>query len=214
MSQNYAETMIKKMIASIMYQAKNEADRLEKLANEDADRQRNSYVNAQKTKLEEEVKNQTKAIKNQKSIKLSIANGKFKMKVLKVKDEAVNMAMTKAQERLNEFVKTSEYPDLLYKLILQSLLILREPVVDIAVVKDDGQKVQARLDEIASDYKKRTQSDIQLSVSDYVLPPAAIGGCVAIAKEGKIQCSNTLMDRLDLSCKDLYPKIRAIFEED
>ena len=169
-----------------------------------------------------------KLTENKKAVQLSIQNGIQRMKVLKVRDEAVQQSMKIAEEKLKNHVKSSSYPDLLRKLCIQSLLSIREKKVQFAVTAADSKIFENQKNAIVEGYKQKLQEleaksddddsndDIEISLSDYVLPEAAIGGCVAIAQEGTIQCSNTLMDRLVLSCKDLYPAIRKIFldEED
>ncbi|OHS94411.1 hypothetical protein TRFO_39397 [Tritrichomonas foetus] len=211
MNNNYAAEMIKKMKASIAHQAETNAEQIRNVAKEDADRIKTRQLYQARMKIKEENKLRKKQIRAQKSVQLSIANGQQRMKVLKIRDEAVNSAMEKAAEQLKEYVKKPEYADLLYKLCLQGILSLNENSVEIAVTAADAQIFNSKKNDIASGYKERTQKDVQITLSSYVLPDEAIGGCVVIAKEGKIQLSNTLMDRLSLSCKDLYPKIREIF---
>ncbi|OHT12053.1 hypothetical protein TRFO_18246 [Tritrichomonas foetus] len=211
MNSNYAAEMIKKMKASIAHQAETNAEQIREAAKQDSDRIKLRQIYQAQMKIAEENKLREKQIRAQKSVKLSIANGQQRMKVLKIRDEAVNSAMEKATEQLKEYVKKPEYPELLYKLCLQGVLSLNEDKVEIAVTAADAEIFNSKKSNIASEYKKRTEKDVEISLSSYVLPDQAIGGCVVIAKEGKLQCSNTLMDRLSLSCKDLYPKIREIF---
>lgn len=228
MNSKTAADMIKKMKESIEHQAQTNKAQIEQDAEEQATSLRNKLVNNARTKIEEDELFSRKQIHDQLAVQLSIVNSVQKMKVLKARDEALNKAMIKAQESLRQYVKSPEYPDLLCNICVQSLLNLGEPNVEFALTENDGpifdskkndilnlykEKVAARNTERKNSSKSGNEISIEISRSSYVLPDAAIGGCVAIAKEGTIQCSNTFMDRLTLSCTDLYPRIKDILLE-
>ena len=216
------------MVESIHHQAETNCKQIRDLAEESANQIKTKTKYNAQGKIDDDMVLKQKLTENKKAVQLSIQNGIQRMKVLKVRDEAVQQSMKIAEEKLKNHVKSSSYPDLLRKLCIQSLLSIREKKVQFAVTAADSKIFENQKNAIVEGYKQKLQEleaksddddsndDIEISLSDYVLPEAAIGGCVAIAQEGTIQCSNTLMDRLVLSCKDLYPAIRKIFldEED
>lgn len=225
MNSKSAQEMIKKMVDSIHHQAETNCKQIRALAEESANQIRTKTKYNACGKIDDDMELKQKLTQNKKAVKLSIQNGIQRMKILKVREEAVDQSMKIAEEKLKKFVKTPEYSELLSKLCAQSLLAMDEEKVEFAVTAADAKIFENQKDNIIELYKQKapkpnkSKSDdddddevkIDISLSSYVLPDAAIGGCVAIAKEGTLQCSNTLMDRLVLSCKDLYPQIRQIF---
>ncbi|KAK8895088.1 hypothetical protein M9Y10_023530 [Tritrichomonas musculus] len=225
MNSKYAQEMIKKMVESIHHQAETNVKQIQASAEESANQIKTKTFYNSCGKIDEDMALKQKLTANNKAVQLSIENGKQRMKILKVREEAVDQSMKIAEEKLKKFVKTPEYSELLSKLCAQSLLAMDEEKVEFAVTAADAKIFENQKDNIIELYKQKapkpnkSKSDdddddevkIDISLSSYVLPDAAIGGCVAIAKEGTLQCSNTLMDRLVLSCKDLYPQIRQIF---
>ena len=220
MNSKSAQEMIKKMVDSIHHQAETNCKQIRALAEESANQIRTKTKYNACGKIDDDMELKQKLTQNKKAVQLSIQNGIQRMKVLKVREEAVDQSMKIAEEKLKKHVKSSEYPELLKKLCVQSLISIREKKVQFAVTAADAKIFENQKNAIVEIYKQKLEEfktndkddeDIEISLSDYVLPDAAIGGCVAIAQEGTIQCSNTLMDRLVLSCKDLYPQIRKIF---
>ena len=206
--------MINKMKAGIEHQAKTNADTIREQARQDSDRLKTRTVYNAKAKIKEDNIITKKGIRAKKSVQLSVVNGKQRMKLLEIRNAAIDKAIEKAQDKLSEIAKKPEYKDILYNLCLEGLLSLCEPEVQIAVRECDAELVKGDIKKLEEDYNKRTEKEVKVSLSDYVVPNECIGGCVLSAQEGKIQISNTLMDRLHLSCKDLYPKIRNIFLEE
>ncbi|KAH0785847.1 V-type proton ATPase subunit E [Histomonas meleagridis] len=211
MKPNTTADMIKKMEDSIQHEAENKAKSIKTQAAQDADRFKTSTIYRAKLKLKDEKALRQKQIIAQKSVQLSLINGNQRMSILQIRDEAVHKAMDMAVKKLEEISKSSEYRDLLFKLCLQGLLSLLEPKVELAVKQADQELLEGMLDELSQEYSKRTEKEIEVSLSSYVVSDKCIGGVVLIAKEGQIQCSNTLADRLHLACKDLYPQINKIF---
>lgn len=203
--------MINKMKAGIEHQAKTNADTIREQARQDSDRLKTRTVYNAKAKIKEDNIITKKGIRAKKSVQLSVVNGKQRMKLLEIRNAAIDKAIEKAQDKLSEIAKKPEYKDILYNLCLEGLLSLCEPEVQIAVRECDAELVKGDIKKLEEDYNKRTEKEVKVSLSDYVVPNECIGGCVLSAQEGKIQISNTLMDRLHLACKDLYPEIRSIF---
>ena len=203
--------MMEKMKAGIEHQAKQTAEDIKKKADEEASRLLQKKVYNEKAKIKEDNKQTKKQILSQKSVQVSVAKGKQQMKILKIRNEAIDKALKKAEERLQKTAASAEYKGILFNLCLEGLLALREKVVEIAVRKCDADEIKNNIQKLKDEYHQKTDLDVELTLSDYVVPDECIGGCVLISQEGKIQISNTLMDRLHLACKDLYPEIRKIF---
>jgi vacuolar-type H+-ATPase subunit E/Vma4 len=203
--------LIAKMKASIKHQATTTAAQIREQANQDADRVKTRTVYHAKIKIKDENKLKKKQILSQKSVSLSVVNGSERMKILRIRDDAVNNAIDLAAAKLRAFSESPQYRQLLHDLCLQGLAALNEAQVALAVKAGDQTLIQEIIPELKAAFDAKAGQNSDLTVSDYVLPDAAIGGCVLIAMNGKIQCSNTLMDRLMLACKDMYPEIQKVF---
>jgi vacuolar-type H+-ATPase subunit E/Vma4 len=203
--------MITKMKASIQHQANTTAEEIKRAAESDAQHIKVREVNKARLKIDNDTKREEKTILESKSVQLSIATGIQRMKVLEIRNDAVNDSLKIAEANLRQYIGTPKYKTTLHDLCLQGLIALMEPKVAIAVTRADQEALSSMLGDLKTLFTQKTEKPVEVSVSDYALPDAAIGGCVLIAKDGKIQCSNTLMDRLMLSCQELYPKIRQVF---
>lgn len=202
--------MINKMKAGIEHQAKTNADAMREQAMQDAESFRSKKVYQAKIKISADADLEEKAIRSQKAVQISVVNGIQRKKLLNSRQEAIDKAMVKAEEKLAEYTKTKDYDETLYKLCLEGLMALGDPVVALAVRECDAEKVKGFISKLADEYKSKSQKDVALSLSDYVVDDACIGGVVLISNNGTVQMSNTLKDRLHLACTDLYPKIRTI----
>jgi len=211
MQNSAAIEMINKMKAGIEHQARTNADNIIEQAKQDAERLKTRSVYQARSKIKEENKLKKKQIRSKKSVQLSIANGKQRMRVLKIRNDAIEQATKKAEEELIQIVKTPQYEKILVDLCVQGLLSLMEPAVELAVKESDKSLLERVIGNISSIFKEKSGQDCEVSVSSYVVPDECIGGVVLIAHNQQIQCSNTLKDRLHLACKDLYPEIRKIF---
>ena len=205
--------MIKKMQDSIEHEAENKAKIIQDKAQNDANQIRTSQVYKAKIKIKENKVLRKKQIIEQKSVQLSIVNGAQRMSLLKIRDESVQKAMKMAEEKLTKIAASDDYKELLLKLCVQSLMLLNEEKVELAVKNADQDLIKGMLHDIENEYNKLTEKKADVSVSSYIVSDRCIGGVVAIAQGGKIQCSNTLYDRLPLACQDLYPQISEIFKQ-
>ena len=211
MQSNNAIEMIKKMKAGIEHQARTNADNIVEQAKQDSERLKSRTVYQARSKIKEENKLKKKQIREKKSVQLSIANGKQRMKVLHIRNDTIDSCIKQAEEKLIEISNSSEYKSILISLCVQGLLNLLEEQVELAVKKSDATIIQENIQEIERLYKEKSEKDCKVSLSSYVVPDECIGGVVLITNEYKIQLSNTLKDRLHLACKDLYPQIREVF---
>lgn len=207
------EDMIRKMQDSIEHEAENKANDIRKNAQSAANQIRTSQVYKAKIKIKEEKVLRKKHIIEQKSVQLSIVNAAQRMSVLKIRDESLQRAAAMAEKKLAAIAAAPEYRGLLRALCVQGLRLLREPAAELAVRAADQALIASLLPDIAAEYRSQTGADVSLSVSPYVVPDRCIGGAVLIAQGGRIQCSNTLYDRLHLARQDLYPQISEIFRQ-
>lgn len=202
--------MINKMKAGIEHQARTNADSMREQAIHEAERYHAKNVYQAISKIDADNQLVEKNIRAQKAVQLSVVNGQQRKKLLNCRQEAIDKALLKAENKLKEYVKTSKYDEALYKLCLEGLIALSDPEVQLAVRSADAEKVKGFIPRLADEFKEKSQKEVVLSLAEYVVDDSCIGGVVLISHEGTIQMSNTLKDRLHLACTDLYPKIRKI----
>ena len=138
MNSKSAQEMIKKMVDSIHHQAETNCKQIRALAEESANQIRTKTKYNACGKIDDDMELKQKLTQNKKAVKLSIQNGIQKMKILKVREEAVDQSMKIAEEKLKKYTKSSEYPELLKKLCIQSLLSIREKNVQLALTAADA----------------------------------------------------------------------------
>lgn len=116
-------------------------------------------------------------IVNQKRTEGLIATNKTLLKLL-----------NKTQLLLDNRIKSDKgfYRDLMHKLILQGLLKLLEPVVEIRCLPRDKEMVEGLLSGVIADFKAKIQEDLgedrelELSVNADVLKPRELPNCQAV----------------------------------
>ena len=120
------------------------------------------------------------------------------------------------------------YKQLLEKLILQSLIKMMEVNVQMRVRKSDMSLVQEVMPKAMAAYKKKMQTEVsafngkevplKLNIdeahplaeySEEAGTESCIGGIILHARKGRIVCSNTLDERLQLCYQEAIPEIRG-----
>lgn len=126
------------------------------------------------------------------------------------------------EELVNNFSSpdNSEYRETLKNLIIQGMIKLLEPEVLINCREADRSLVESLLNECESEYAKfmlqesRKEYTTKLIIQDQSLESLGMktsgGGVWLKSKDGKISCTNTLEDRLNLCYEELLPEIRQL----
>lgn len=109
------------------------------------------------------------------------------------------------------------------KLIIQGLIKLLEPEVNLICKKEDVSLVKDCINEAASTFTKLMHEqtikfknlDVKITVDEkYNLPDYIIGGVMMTAMKSKIRVDNTLDKRLDLLRQSAIPEIRKLLFKD
>jgi V-type H+-transporting ATPase subunit E len=114
-------------------------------------------------------------------------------------------------EKLKAFVKSPQYPTLLRQLIVQGLLKMQEPVVEILARTEDKQIVTRVIAEALTEYRNNMPEggvSPKVTVSEYALSQNVTGGVILAAQQGRILCNQTLDERLAIAYIDKLPNIR------
>ena len=157
---------------------------------------------------------------------------------MSARSKHVEQSFKDSKNQLASFIKKNPdiYTALLKKLIVQSLIKLMEADVTIQCRKSDVSLVKSILQESADLYKSIMKSEVKMLQGTE--PPctliidetnwlpeyteqeggkqgsSCVGGVRLHARGGRIVCSNTLDERLDLCFQEAIPQIRKLLFPD
>lgn len=100
------------------------------------------------------------------------------------------------------------YIKILYKLLLQGLLILLEPELGIRCKVEDKCLIKAWIPELLEEYTEVTQEPLMLLMDEEDLDPEGVGGIELRCLDEKVFLVNTLDVRLESVCVWLMPEVR------
>jgi V-type H+-transporting ATPase subunit E len=167
-------------------------------------------------KLELEYVREEEEIQRTLKIREAQIKNNVKLEILKSQTEAIHECLNQALVSLCKFSESSEYPELLKRLIAEGLDRLKESRVRLMVRKSDLSIAQSVLNDavrIAQELNPGLTIKAKFDESRF-LPqaPNCAGGVVLIAQKGKIRVSNILNDRLRLAYEGMLPNIRALIQ--
>merc|ERR1712166_238410 len=184
--------------------------------------------------IETEFDKKTRSIKTQNKIKMGKDMSEMRMKVLQEADEILAKIKEEARERVSKLsTNAAMYKPFLQSLIMEALVRINEPIVQIICRKEDLALVQsvagpARDAFVAAakaskfDYLEDVKKSCTVTVIDSAfLPegpekvaskelPSCCGGIVAVNQKNNISCSNTLDSRLDIAFEEQLPAVRKM----
>jgi len=127
---------------------------------------------------------------------------------------------------LVQLARDERYGELLLFLIAQGLLTMMENTVTLRCRREDLALVQAQVKPAIALYQETAMAaagvkvhvDVILDKAEFLPPgptpghvgPTCSGGVLLLARDGKIKCTNTLDDRLELAFAKSLPDIRGI----
>ncbi|KAJ5079678.1 atpase h -transporting v1 subunit e1a-related [Anaeramoeba ignava] len=219
MNEKEKKEHIDKMIAFIIEEAKERAESIKQKAKEDSSVQRNTKVEEEQIKLNEEFERKHKQAQIDHKIYQSNIINSSRLQILKTKFECIQEILSEAHKRISDLtVSKQSYQQLLSDLILQGMLKIMEPKLFIQVRQCDYEIVQKSIPYATKKFKELTGFVCQAHLlnSDFLPPPPSendsfcSGGVVLSSPNGKIVCSNTLDNRLLLAFEALLPEIRNL----
>ena len=147
-------------------------------------------------------------------------------------NELVERIYADAKKKIAEKLKNDQntYKELLKNLIVQGLIKFMEPEVHVRCRKSDLKLVQSVIAQAENEYKALMKKEVKYFkdrevplklilddnkfLAEYeannVKGDSCLGGLLLHAKKGRIVCSNTLDDRLQLVYQEAIPEIRSI----
>jgi len=223
MEDDEVQKQLDHMVKFIEREAEEKASEIKAKAQEEFSIEKARLVQDEKLKIMKEFDRKEKQIEVKKRMAFSNRLNLARLRILKAREEGVQRLLTQAHGRLTEVSKDpNSYKKLLQALILQGLLKLQEPRVQIICRKEDKNLVDQVVRQAADEYKQKVNKDIHVEVDNTVfLPPGpgqaagnqaeiCSGGIILSSNEGRIICSNTLDARLSMAFEQNLPAIRTI----
>lgn len=214
LSDGDVQKQIKHMMAFIEQEANEKAEEIDAKAEEEFNIEKGRLVQTQRLKIMEYFEKKEKQIEQQKKIQMSTVRNQARLEVLKARNDLISELLNDAKLRLSMIAADSEvYQGLLFKLVLQGLFRLLEPVVIVRCRPQDHLLVEAAVQKAIPEYMAVSQKYVQVQVDREVhLPMNAAGGVEVYSGNKRIKVSNTLESRLDLLAEQKMPEIRkALF---
>lgn len=213
---------IQQMVRFIRQEAEEKANEIGVSAEEEFNIEKLQLVEAEKRKIRQEYERKEKQVDVRKKIEYSMQLNASRIKVLQAQDDLVaSMKESAGKEILAISQDHHFYKRLLKDLIVQALLRLKEPALQLRCRKADRWFVESILEEAKEEYAEKANvhaPQIILDEQTY-LPPeprpdgigsSCAGGIVLASKDGKIVCENTLDARLDVVFRQKLPEIRKL----
>jgi len=210
------------MMKFIYKEAEEKASEIQAKAMEEFSIEKQRIVQEERLRIMKDYEKKEKQIEVQKKIQYSNELNHSRLQVLKSREEGVQKLLGEAHRRLGSISKDpAHYSKLLQALIVQGLIKLHEPKVQVVGRKQDISILQQVLPSAVSEYSQKTGKNVDASLSTVdFLPPGpehatvegefCSGGIVLSASDGRIICANTMDARLSMVFDAKLPEIRTI----
>lgn len=205
------QKQIKHMMAFIEQEANEKAEEIDAKAEEEFNIEKGRLVQQQRLKIMEFYERKEKQIELQKKIQSSNLLNQARLKVLRARDDHIQVILGEARRRLGGVTQDQQrYESLMRSLILEGLYNLLEPVVLLKARKQDIGLVQNLAQECSSSYQQQSGRECKIIVDPQdFLGAETSGGIVMQSGNGKIRMRSTLETRLENIARENLPQVRA-----
>lgn len=188
---------IEKEATKIILDAEKEAEGILQKAKEEGEEKAKAFQSEASEKGESEKKKMR-----------SLTEIEIRNRILQVKDEQVNKVLDNALERLNNFVRSKDYPNYLLQLIEEAAKKIGYDNLIVTVRPEDKKLLNnSKLEDLSR------RINVKLILSEE--PGNYLGGCIVKTTDGKIGYDNTFEKRLQQLTPALRIKIaKILFEEE
>jgi len=141
----------------------------------------------------------------------STVSNKSRLRVLSARQELLDRLFEDAGKKLGDVAKDkSKYQGIMKNLILEGAFALNEDKLQVKVRKADYDLTKKAIDEAQSEYKKKVNKDVAITIDESdPLPEGSAGGAMIVGTGGKIDINNTFEERLKLLETEALPSIRV-----
>jgi len=207
------------MVNFILQEAHEKANEIRVKTEHDFNLEKQTLVHEAKLNIQDEFTKKEKEKEIQDRIARSTEIGECRVKKMKNRDDLLKQLVSESGSKCAMVARGSNYPQLLKKLVVQSLIKIEDLKVEVRCRGEDRDTVAEVLPEAVKEYVEIMERESGVTLIPDVslnttaardLPETSYGGVVLTACQGKIVCNNTMSARLDLVYEELLPSIRAI----
>ncbi|CAD8059219.1 unnamed protein product [Paramecium primaurelia] len=211
---------VKKMVNAIKAEANEKAEQIKDLAAQQFRIEKNKLLNQQKERIIEEYKKKIESYTIEKRIQRSSKINQSRLSKMQARFELIQRLKEEVRQKMTKLIQDqSVYKELLKNLIIQGMIKLLEPRIELTCLEQDVQLIRTILQECQEEFsiiiKRETTKDfkttLSINQSQYLTEKQGkpiLGGVVLSCANNRIVCSNTLDDRLELSLQEFLPDIR------
>lgn len=194
-----------------LYQARLRAEEIDFLSREEHRQKLQKLIDQQNKKIADDFEFEKKKIERESKIEFSLTTNEQRIKLLEAEHEILDRALKTTQERLADFRKQPEYPDVFKKLLIQGVKTIEEKEIIIQVMKED---LSLSKDIINQALTEMGRQDLKIFVDEEnFLPDSVIGGIFLKNKDETLRVDNTLNGRLGLALDGSLPQISHILHQ-
>jgi V-type H+-transporting ATPase subunit E len=217
-----ANDRIKQMVNFILQEAQEKANEIRIKTEHDFNLEKQLLVHNSKLKIQEEFKQKYHDREIQERIQKSTVIGESRVKKMRARENMLQEMLREGEDLLLQQSSQREYATLLKKLIVQAMIKIEEPTVEIFCRNEDLNLVKQMLENVIADYS----SVLLEECGENVTPTVTVNenpnfmlsrenpGVVLTALRGRIVCDNTLKARFALAYEEQLPLIRrTLFSE-
>lgn len=206
---NQVNDELNKMQAFIKKEAEEKAKEVQLKADQEYEIEKTSIVRNETSNIDANFEDKLKKASLKQQITKSTIANKMRLKVLSAREQSLEKIFDNTKEELKKLArKEKQYKPVLHALILESLLRLLEPTAIVRVSEKDKKLAESLVDDVTKEYKKLTDRDVAIVVSDNFLSKDIAGGVMVTDESEKIEVDNTLEERLKLLSEEALPAIR------
>jgi V-type H+-transporting ATPase subunit E len=174
-----------------------------------------NLVHNGKMQLTEEYNQKAKDLEIAHRVARSTAVSDSRVGKMKARDDLLGNLKEGTLTKLAAFCKSSGYETFVKQLIIEGLIKIEEPVVEVQCRKCDEAIVKKVLASAVSEYHELMTAaghtpKCSASVCATFLPDdATVGGVVLVAQGFRVMVDNTVEERLQIAYYDQLPKVRS-----
>lgn len=216
-----ASRQLDNMCRFIKQEAEEKANEIKVSAEEEFNLEKLQLLEQEKAKIRKEYERREAQVEVKKKIEYSKQLNEQRIKVLSAREAAIQEIVNEAKLRLREVSKNpTTYKKLLTDLLVQAMKKLEERSVTVKCRQVDLILVKEMLEPARKQFTALFHQEaptLTLDQSSFLPPPptgtgddtsSCCGGIVLVSADGRITCSNTLDDRLNISYQANLPTIR------
>lgn len=207
------------MVNFILQEAHEKANEIRVKTEHDFNLEKQTLVHEAKLSIQDEFAKKEKEKEIQDRIARSTEIGECRVRKMKNRDDLLKQLVSEAGSKCAMVARGSNYPQLLKKLVVQSLIKIEDLQVEVLCRAEDRDVVTEILPEAVAEYVEIMEKESGVRLEPRValaeeggkdLPETSYGGVILTANGGKIVCDNTMAARLNLVYEELLPSLRAI----